>query len=304
MAGTAVDPGCETNGPLCYKEMRIVNNTVGPLYPVIQASIQTQGIPNCPDGGDTWLQAALKDTHMCYPVKNTYYFYINPTNGIPAGKTASIKLPWYSQPTNTYADKYIDWWRAGRIYLFDDQKALNESYLVNSGANGIKIDSEPGKPWVGCATLADNVCDPADLKVYLIDGLAIKGSDIQTQTPFQLNEYTFADVDPNAVLLNLELNYNVSNVDQLYLPLAIEPIHTGFEVGWMGSIMSVKEWREKLATWTGANADQTGATLWPIYNNPIINQDTKERLYPKAGIRVPLRTHGIQLLYATVLHQR
>jgi hypothetical protein len=81
MVGAAEDPGCETNSPLCYKEMRIINNTDGPLYAVIQASIQTQVIPNCPDGGDTWLQAALKDTHACYPVSNIYYLYINPTSG-------------------------------------------------------------------------------------------------------------------------------------------------------------------------------------------------------------------------------
>jgi hypothetical protein len=56
------------------------------------------------------------------------------------------------------------------------------------------------------------------------------------------------------------VNYNVSNVDQVYLPIAIEPmVHADRErnnatntIGYLGTTLRVKEIRERLMTFTGA----------------------------------------------------
>ena len=290
-AQAAIDPPKCPGDARCFKEIRIVNNTNGPIYPVVQGSKQLNpALGNCPQG-DTWLQRALNDTSKCYPVKNTYYIYINPTKGIPSKGTASIRLPWWSMPADNSAnaDKYIDWWRGGRIYLFDDKTALNDSYKVNSGLKGAPVKFTADSPVARCTgSLAGNACDPDDLKVYKVKDTLI-GSAIETKSPFQLNEWTFADVtDPKlgGELLSLNLNYNVSNVDQIYLPVAMAPIKTGTQVGYMGSIMAVGEFRNKLEAFAGVNDQQTQATNWPIYNNPI-DEKTGEKRYPRAGIRVP-----------------
>ncbi len=135
-ANAAIEPPKCPGDVTCYKEIRVVNNTDGPIYAVVQGSKQLNpALGGCPQG-DTWLQRALKNTKECFPVKNTYYIYINPTKGIPKGATASISLPWWSQPAGRVTDKYVDWWRGGRIYIFDDQTALNDSFKVNSGRTG------------------------------------------------------------------------------------------------------------------------------------------------------------------------
>lgn len=288
-ADAAIEPPKCPGDVTCYKEIRVVNNTDGPIYAVVQGSKQLNpALGNCLKG-DTWLQRALKNTTECFPVKRTYYIYINPTKGIPKGATASISLPWWSQPAGRVTDKYVDWWRGGRIYIFDDQTALNDSFKVNSGRQGQPVTFVGGSPLVTCSKLAKNVCDSTDLKIYKVNDDLV-GSSIETKSPLQLNEWTFADVTDPALggeLLTLNLNYNVSNVDQIYLPVAMEPINVnGPPVGYMGSTMLVKDFRAKLVSFTGANADQTNATNWPIYNNPV-NKTTNKKRYPNAGIRVP-----------------
>ncbi|MEP9354067.1 hypothetical protein ABLE93_10785 [Xanthobacter sp. KR7-65] len=288
-------PNCTApNDSQCYKEIRIVNNTDATLYAVIQGSRQTNpALNNCTEG-DVWLQRALNDTTKCYKVDNDYYIYVNPKTGIPKGETVSVMLPWWSNidvKKTLGGDAYVDWWRGGRIYLFDDKTALEESYKINTGAYGQKVVYVAGngpKPKCTPQQTIANKCVAAELGVYMVRPL-IPGSAIQGQTPYQLNEWTFADVAPlgdGGQLQTLMVNYNVSNVDQLYLPVAVAAIRPGNPVGYMGTTMSVGDFRTRLIQFTGANADQTNATKWPIYNNPI-NKKTNLRKYPNAGIRVP-----------------
>jgi len=286
-------PNCTApNDKECYKEIRIVNNTNATVYAIIQGSIQlTEAMNNCI--GDVWLQRALANPTKCFPVKSDYYIYVNPKTGIKKGETASVMLPWWTkldQVKDKAADEYVDWWRGARIYLFDDQTALNDSYTINSGNKGKQVFPVAGNgPSPKCAPASGtNKCVPAELGVYRIQPTII-GSAIRTQTPFQLNEWTFANVlsvSNGGTLIDLNVGYNVSNVDQLYLPVALAPIRPTNDVGFMGSVMGVDEFRKRLVAFTGANADQTNATKWPIYNNPI-NAQTKKRRYPNAGIRVP-----------------
>lgn len=262
----------------CTKEIRIWNN-LGEghkIYVVWQGSKQLQLAIGCPEG-DVWLQRALDDTTKCYPVKNTYLAFINPSTGIENGKFVSINVPWWSKnEPDAAADQYVDWWRAGRIYIFDDQAALNDSY------------NDPGKtlarlvtPGPSCSTIAENTCRAGELKIYKVpDGSSALIGD---HTPFQLNEITFADIgsvpDTGGKFISLNLNYNVSYVDQIYLPLAIGPIRATKDIGYMGTTTDVDKFRTAMKTFS-----ENGAK-WPVYNNP-------NNKYPKAGIRLPSALAG------------
>lgn len=275
----------------CYKEVRIVNNTGGTIYIVIQGSQHLDAAAiNCPTGGDLWLQGAFADTSQCYAVKNNYYIYVNPTKGIANGATVSITLPWWSKlntKRDPAADTYVDWWQSARVFVFDDQTALKQSYNVNAGRQGKAVTLASGSPAPACNTaLKGNACDSNDMRTYRVT--TIPGSAIDLQTPYQLSEFTFADVlnqSNTAIVADLDANYNVSYVDQIYLPVAIAPLTSSGKVGYIGSVMSVSDWRTRLKTFTGANSSLTAATKWPIYNNPVTA--SKKRLYPNAGIRVP-----------------
>src|SRR5438132_5117620 len=174
----------------CTKEIRIYNNTPGPIWAVLQGSIQLTDALNCTvaakGGGDVWLQAALGKTNDCFAVKNDYYAFIGPLSGLPKGTFASVKVPWWSKRTQGAPDRYIDWWRAGRVVIFDDPKALTEVY--NKG-KGSPVAFAAGSPRPVCnKDITGNACD--GLKIFQVTS----GTGIDAHLPFQLNEFTFADV--------------------------------------------------------------------------------------------------------------
>lgn len=282
--------GCPDDGSgfpdRCTKEIRIYNNTEGPLWAILQASIQLTDAIDCTvsdkGGGDVWLQAALEDYKKCYSVKNDYYVYINPTDGIAKGDSVSIDVPWWSKRSDGSPDPYVDWWRGARVIFFDDQNALNDTYAKLK--NDPQVAFADGSPKVKC-----NDGSPCKLQIFQVK----PGDGIDTQTPFQLNEFTFADVrkvtdggTKGGDILSYNQGYNVSNVDQLYLPLAIEPVRDPpDEIGFMGTTMSVPLFRKQLAKFAGFDEnDNSKPLLWPIYNNPVVNG---KAMYPKAGIRIP-----------------
>ena len=106
-AGTAAAAApCPDNGSIlqanCTKEIRIWNNTPGPIYAVLVGVPQEAAALNCPfktGGGDVWLQAAFGDDTECYAVENTYYVFINPTTGIAAAGLAQYEDDYVADPT-------------------------------------------------------------------------------------------------------------------------------------------------------------------------------------------------------------
>ncbi len=272
----------DTGGALperCNKEVRILNNTGGKIYVVVQGSIIRQAAVGCFDG-DVWLQRALGIVSECLAVKHNYHLYINPVTGIPKGGVASVKLPWWSKRLPGAPDAYVDWWRSGRLYIFDDPKALADIY--GKERNTPQVQFAAGSPLPVCRKATPgNLC--STLQIWQVAPEAELG----TQTPAQLNEYTFASVQgpkEDFAFVNLNQNYNVSNVDQAYLPLAMEPIRPDADIGYMGTTASVTKFRRSLATFAGTAGQGADPTNWPVYNNPTVNGAL---LYPKAGIRVP-----------------
>jgi len=272
----------------CTKEIRIYNNAgQRTLYVVWQGSIQLQPAIGCAQG-DGWLQNALNDTANCYSVKNIYLAYINPTTGIPPGQFVSIQIPWYSKTTDGGDDKAVDWWRASRIYIFDDQTALNESFL-NSNK---RIPAPLAAPVISCTSggIANNKCIPNELQIFRLapDSTA----QIADATPMQLNEFTFGDIpelglrncNVNPANCTLNVNFNVSYVDHVYLPIAIGPIVPAKNIGYMGTIMPRGDFQTALRTFsgcpTGTPAPCTNPTKWPVYNNP-------NGIYKNAGVKLP-----------------
>jgi hypothetical protein len=296
-AATSEPPPCPNTStnvtlpPNCTKEIRILNNTENTIYVVLQGVIQLTNAVDCPKtspttGGDVWLQAAFGDYGKCWAVTHDYYVYINPTSGIKKDEFASFSVPWWSKRPADAPDLYVDWWRGGRVYVFDDQTALKDSY-----ANFTQKDLAtfaPGSPVVSCTAATGNACLSGELKIYEVT--AGGKQNIAKHSPFQLNEFTFADVHPidggpdSAKFTDFNQGYNVSNVDQTYLPIAIEPVREPADIGWIGSISKVADFRKILKAFTGTTEDPTAN--WPIYNNPEVPA-TKKPMYPDAGIRVP-----------------
>src|SRR5207249_11114924 len=81
-----------------------------------------------------------------------------------------------------------------------------------------------------------------------------------TRIPFQLAEYTFVNVTGNPPTIeDLHVDYDTSDVDQLYLPVAISPCSrepfsgtcppNPNALGYLGTILSVPEFSQKASQW-------------------------------------------------------
>jgi len=110
------------------------------------------------------------------------------------------------------------------VLIFDDKTALDDSHSKLTDADLVAFAD--GSPLVSCTTaVANNACLPDESQIFQVPDAA----EIGKYTPYQLNEFTFADVAPldaptPGAFIDFNQGYNVSNVDQVYLPIAIEPV--------------------------------------------------------------------------------
>ena len=250
LAGTASSqippPTCPS--PACQKVITFYNNTSTPIFVAIQAGIQNP---------DPWLQALFNDNTQPYAETHYSRVYVNPLNGIPAKGHVSVTVPWYSKLTND-TDTYIDWYNGCRIIFFDSAQAVSKAHDADRNS---PLSVTPGSPVVSCPT-----CEQP-LTIYK-DTLAFP-----TNIPFQLMEYTFADVaTPDGgkpYIIDLNVGYNVSYLDQIYLPLALAPCRTepcnGLDAtafGYLGTVQALDNFRSVLTKFS----DTEG---WPRYNAPL-----------------------------------
>lgn len=214
----------------------------------------TGTVPPLPESRDTWLQAQFAITAPELSTKTftstqLYRAYINGVNGIAPKQAAFVLVPFYSEVVQnpaggTISNQYVDWWKSMRLYIYDVQ------------SNVIQTQSEPG---VNALTLNTSgptcACGCSQVSIFS----ATPG--LPTNDPSQLFEYTYATVlDQNPAPYPIDrtiVNYNISGVDQIYLPAAMEPFGIS-TYGYTGTVVDLQTFRNSLDLFLSE-------TVWPVY---------------------------------------
>ncbi len=280
VAGSALadTPVCDTTNPC--KTIRIANNTGGPIWAIIFTG------PKEPM--DDWLMAQFKvaRNNLITTYKNTKNntIYV-PTNddgtldesGIANGQYVEVTVPFYSQlatcaPNSTCENAYSDWWNGGRVLIYDNLAEMQANYATDKGSSVTPLS--PG-PCIKKST--NNVLGPCKSPL-LLRPLA----DPVNINHMQLHEYSFGAANPapptnTAVqfVINTQLaGYNISSVDSVYLPTAMEPFANPL-IRYIGSVISPKLFSEHLSTFV-KDDPPTGFKGWPTFaakNNIPVNPD-------------------------------
>ena len=236
-------------GPDCQKKITIFNNTAGPIWVAIQTAFQNP---------DPWLQAVFNDSNNTYQETHYSRVYPNYPGGIPAGGYIRVTVPWFSHlvtdPPNppNHKDEYADWFNGGRIAIFDSFAAVE---LAHDQDRNNRLSVRPDSPLFCC----ENCATDSPLSIY---------SDTQAyhdeRFPFQLAEYTFVNVKSppggTPYIIDLNVGYDTSDVDQLYLPVAISPClrepvswtcpgPDPNAVGYLGTTLSVGVFSQRASQW-------------------------------------------------------
>lgn len=242
------------------------NSTDRTLYPVIQAPIMSGA-----NVRDLWLQAQFNVPNVATQIFNTtllYRIYINRTNGVPPGGSVTVTLPFYTQllPANAgnlgkVNDQFVDWWNAMRFYIFDGKDAADAGYNYSVSRTGAVIPPIPVNPVAGAAlpscSSGGSTCEPLRIVAYV--------NGFPPSVPAQLVEYTLAaaqgpPLNPTLAIDRSIVNFNISAVDQVYLPAAIGAHgNTTAQNAYLGSTRDVASFRSALAAFTN------GGALWPYY---------------------------------------
>jgi hypothetical protein len=280
------------------KEIKIFNNSSDKrvFFPMVAAPKRA---PVPEPNPDLWMQTifvqsgkfpnfAQKDPYPPFATTLVYRAYIEITNkdkttGLQPGESVTITVPFFTQlqevndvPASVdfigkNTDQFIDWWNAARIYLFEGATAFHAAKITDETSPDLKEHSPtPIVPLGGatvptCAASGGATCT-VTLFSYKIDP--------PVGIPFQLQEYTFASAIGPPLNLRparfqedgkglLFVNYNVSSLDSVYLPVAMGPLgNSGVE--YVGSTQSVDDFRKKLAHF-GNKGDKDNGGNWPIF---------------------------------------
>lgn len=218
---------------------------------------------------DTWMQAAFKIPHSQlvdnpYPTPNTFRLFFNPTGtGIPPHSSITVVLPLYTQlvPSDQVnpklADQYIDWWNGGRISIYanlyadgEPPKALVRNYTA-------RPSQTLPTPVAGAAVPTCPACQQP-LKIF-----KDTAGELPSNDPAQFTEYTLGAIDltTDPYTLNVKnVDYDVSYVDNVYLPVAMEPYNNPV-VGWIGTIQKIDPFKTAIRKFLAAPA----FSGWPQY---------------------------------------
>src|SRR5262245_40330196 len=271
---TARGDTCKSPGPraIPFKTVNIRNNSDKPIWAVLETAKQDIPDPITKKPHDRWLQAEFDPTPGTYASLYLYRAYVDPVGGIPKQSSVSVRVPFYTQletdPCPDKPDQYINWWRALRIYIYDDEGAIKHAYGLDTDTekaapmSTFAPDAGPGPTCTGCAE---------SLIVYRDQtGADSHGVSLPAVDPSQLLEFTFATVTPDGEPLKIDhgfVDYDISSVDQVYLPVAMDPVNNPF-IGFIGSVMRRDEFGTRLEKFKSHFG-------WPKYKWPpyVTNQD-------------------------------
>jgi hypothetical protein len=255
-----------------------------------------------PPNPDLWMQAifvqsnnfpnfAAKNPYPPFPTTLVYRAYIDITNkdnttGLLHDQSVTITVPFFTQlqevtdnNIGVNTDQFIDWWNATRIYLFEGATALHAAEITDGLLDGNQHSPTPITPLSGAKVPTCVASGGATCTVTLLSYTIDPPSGI----PFQLQEYTFASavgppLDPRPARfqndgMGLEfVNYNVSSLDSVYLPVAMGPLTKSgnSDVPYVGSTQSVADFSKQLAAFGGEDGDNW-PTFVPVYFDELSN---------------------------------
>jgi hypothetical protein len=249
--------------------IKIYNNAANyNIFPVVVTAT---------NGPDEWLQGGFQVPTANIPKRTyghayTYRFYIKPAVGIAYGGSVTLSLPLCTQVVGSPGDgstkdEWIDWWNGGRILIFANP-ATNSKQPPAALSAKLAADQNNGAVtlYTPCPACTAG-CNELHRPVYK------SMTSFASNYPYQLTEYTLADVikGPNNWDLNIaNVDYDISYVDDAYLPVAMGPVGNP-DVGWIGSISGVNKFRGINGT-SGLMQFLTAQPGWPRYLDPITQQ--------------------------------
>ncbi|WP_024538760.1 hypothetical protein [Comamonas badia] len=218
------------------KTISIHNNSDKPIYPVLTIGAKPV---------DQWLQGCMR-TNDPYTDLNDYKLFVNEASGLPPHASVTLTLPLYSKLAAKLDGGHITWWNGGRVILADDKQGLNQT-------GETKLPTPEGVSCQGQGT-------DCQMTVYSLRG----GPPPNIYA--QLTEYTFGDSvimpgQADRLLKPENVGYNISYVDQVYVPVAIGPRNNPY-IGYSGSTMELGAFRSALNSYLNTPIGQG----WPVYN--------------------------------------
>jgi hypothetical protein len=271
------------------KTLTITNNTDKTVYPIIR----DENNPPYDPYDDTNKEYR---GYIGYEQGGKYYF------GLKKGESIQVSVP-------------LVFWNGGRLAVGTDGQYLTRPGLpasYDSNAQRSITDAETGGVvmWYRAQTPVDPVSDSEDqLAEFTIrDHYYLGNSKITNRVAAK----GYGKI-PDGEVVTL-MNYNVSNVDNLYLPLAMEAndvwvlsaegARTGWKdgknpdvYGWTGAINSKAELQDAIHEFTADKNELLGKYFggkgWPFYNIPSSITDSKaDRKIPSGAnifVEGPLR---------------
>jgi len=275
-----VDPDGHT---VPLKTLRITNNTEHTVYPAMRD-------PNNPP------YDPYDDIHKEY---RGYIGYKNEKDGnhylgLKPGESILVRIP-------------LVFWNGGRIIIGTDGKYLTPTTEPNPLA--YQTNSQRS---ITHAETSDDTIKNGVVMWYRADTLPV---DFVPDSEDQLAEFTVRDHDylinvrnnrqiPDNQMVTL-INFNVSNVDNLYLPLAMEAndvwvvpmqgARSGWVAGknpeaygWTGAINTVKFVQDEIGKFTKEENNEYlgqyfGGKGWPYYNIGIRNEPNAPKKIPSGA---------------------
>jgi hypothetical protein len=227
-----------------------------------------------PSKTDEWIQACFQGTESQlgaypFPRASQYRMYINccatAENGIPPGGSVTITLPLYSPLVTTVdptkGDQLIDWWQGGGINVYKAPSTdttpptvLQNHWTADNPTNAVTPISNKPTCGTGCNlhffTAPNSIpnWEPQQLVEYTLGAAPVNPKFKEQNQPY------FLWVDNN-------VDYDVSNVNNVYMPAATEPFGNNL-IGYIGSTSRIGDVNRAINAFLASGNPGYG---WPSY---------------------------------------